>query len=185
MSEFKYLFSPLKIGSVVIPNRIHFAAHMTNFGEDQQISERHVYYYRERAKGGCGLITTEEMTVHPTDHAYEKLVDAFDSRVIPGYQRLTRAIHEYDTKIFAQLNHNGMQADGKISRLPVWGPSAGADPRPDRPGIQAAVPSGVSQFSSVIHISYLLPCPSGCGSRYGPPQAVWLPARPCPLQRAL
>lgn len=128
MSEFKYLFSPLKIGQVVVPNRIHFAAHMTNFGEDQQISERHIYYYRDRAKGGCGLITTEEMTAHPTDHAYEKLVDAFDPDVIPGYEKLTRTIHEYDTKIFAQLNHNGMQADGTISRLPVWGPSPGADP---------------------------------------------------------
>jgi 2,4-dienoyl-CoA reductase-like NADH-dependent reductase (Old Yellow Enzyme family) len=128
MKEFKYLFSPLQIGSVVVPNRIHFAAHMTNFGEDQKISERHIYYYLERAKGGCGLITTEEMSVHPTDHAYEKLVDAFEPDVVPGYKRLTQRIHDYDTKIFAQLNHNGMQADSTISRLPVWGPSPGADP---------------------------------------------------------
>lgn len=128
MIEFKYLFSPLKIGSVVVPNRIHFGSHLTNFSEDYQISERHIYYYRERAKGGCGLITTEEMTAHPTDHAYEKLVDAFDPQVIPGYKKLTRSIHEYETRIFAQLNHNGMQADGKISRLPVWGPSPGVDP---------------------------------------------------------
>ncbi|MFC1839458.1 mycofactocin system FadH/OYE family oxidoreductase 2 [Thermodesulfobacteriota bacterium] len=128
MNEFKYLFSPLKIGNLVVPNRIHFAAHMTNFGEDQQISDRHIYYYRERAKGGCGLITTEELTVHPSDHAYDKLVDAFKPEVVNGYKRLTRAVHRYDTKIFAQLNHNGMQADGTISRLPVWGPSPGADP---------------------------------------------------------
>jgi len=111
-----------------VPNRIHFAAHLTNFGEDQKISERHIHYYRERAKGGCGLITTEELTVHPTDHAYDKLVDAFKPDVIPGFQALTRTIHEYDTKIFAQLNHNGMQGDGTISRLPVWGPSTGSDP---------------------------------------------------------
>lgn len=128
MSEFKYLFSPLKIGSVVVPNRIHFAAHMTNFSEEQKISERHVYYYQERAKGGCGMITTEELTVHPSDHAYEKLVDAFNPNVIPGFKNLTQTIHQYDTKIFAQLNHNGMQADGSISRLPVWGPSPGKDP---------------------------------------------------------
>lgn len=128
MSAYHYLFSPLKIGFVVVPNRIHFAAHLTNLSENHQISERHVDYYRERAKGGCGLITTEEMTVHPSDLAYEKLVDAFLPSVIPGFQRLTRAIHAYDTKIFAQLNHNGMQADGKLSRLPVWGPSAGKDP---------------------------------------------------------
>ena len=113
---------------MVVPNRIHFAAHLTNFGVAQRISERHIQYYRERAKGGCGLITTEELTVHPTDHAYDKLVDAFEPDVIPGFQALTRAVHEYETKIFAQLNHNGMQGDGTISRLPVWGPSPGSDP---------------------------------------------------------
>jgi mycofactocin system FadH/OYE family oxidoreductase 2 len=128
VSEFKYLFSPLQIGSVVVPNRIHFAAHMTNFGEEHRISERHVHYYRERARGGCGLITTEELTVHPTDLAYERLVDAFEPAVIPGFKKLTRTIHEYDTKIFAQLNHNGIQGYGKLSRLPVWGPSPGRDP---------------------------------------------------------
>jgi mycofactocin system FadH/OYE family oxidoreductase 2 len=128
VSEYRYLFSPIKIGSVVIPNRINFAAHLTNLSENHQISEHHIYYYRERAKGGCGLITTEELTVHPSDLAYAKLVDAFVPEVIPGFERLTRTIHEYDTRIFAQLNHNGMQADGKISRLPVWGPSPGVDP---------------------------------------------------------
>jgi mycofactocin system FadH/OYE family oxidoreductase 2 len=116
------------MGSVVVPNRVNFAAHLTNLAEDQRISDAHVYYYRERAKGGCGLITTEELTVHPSDHAYDKLVDAFEPEVIAGFQKLTRTIHEFDTKIFAQLNHNGMQADGTISRLPVWGPSPGADP---------------------------------------------------------
>ena len=128
MKDFHYLFSPLKLGTVVVPNRIHFAAHLTNFAVDQKISERHIHYYRERAKGGCGLITTEELTVHPTDHAYDKLVDAFEPDVISGFQALTRTIHEYDTKIFAQLNHNGMQGDGTVSRLPVWGPSTGSDP---------------------------------------------------------
>ena len=128
MSEYRYLFSPLKLGSVVVPNRINFAAHLTNLSRDHQISEEHIYYYRERAKGGCGLITTEELTVHPSDLAYAKLVDAFVPEVIPGFLDLTRTIHEYDTKIFAQLNHNGMQADGKLSRLPVWGPSPGKDP---------------------------------------------------------
>ena len=128
MSEWRYLFSPLKIGSVVVANRIHFAAHMTNFGEDHKISEAHVYYYRERARGGCGLITTEELSVHPSDNPYDKLVEAFEPDVIPGFQALTKAIHRYETRIFAQLNHNGSQGDGKISRLSVWGPSPSKDP---------------------------------------------------------
>ena len=126
--EYRYLFSPLKIGSVIVPNRINFGAHLTNLSEDHKISEDQIYYYRERAKGGCGLITTEELSIHPSDLAYEKLVDAFDPEAIPGFRELTRVIHHYDTRIFAQLNHNGLQADGKNSRRPVWGPSAGKDP---------------------------------------------------------
>ena len=43
MSEFKYLFSPLKIGATQVPNRIHFAAHMTNYAVDNLISDLEVY----------------------------------------------------------------------------------------------------------------------------------------------
>ncbi len=128
MAEFKFLFSPLQIGTVVLPNRISFSAHLTNFGEKHCISERHVYYYRERAKGGAGLIVTEELSVHHSDHPYEELVFAFDPQVIGGYRKLTDAIHQYQTKIFAQLNHNGTQGDGSFTRMPVWGPSPVIDP---------------------------------------------------------
>lgn len=128
MSDYIYLFSPLKIGSVVVPNRINFAAHLTNLSLGQKVSDAQIRYYCERAAGGCGLITTEELTVHPSDHAYDKLIDAFEPDVLPGFKKLTDAIHQYDTKIFAQLNHNGMQSDGSISRRPVWGPSPVADP---------------------------------------------------------
>lgn len=121
--QFKYLFSPLPIGRVIVPNRISFSAHLTNFAEDCLPSERHVYYLAARARGGTGLIITEEQSVHPTDRAYEKLVEAFRPEVIPGYKKITRAVHEYETKIFAQLNHNGQQCSGAFSRLPVWAPS--------------------------------------------------------------
>lgn len=121
--QFKYLFSPLKIGNTTVPNRICFSPHLTNFAEKGLPGERHIYYLTERAKGGAGLIITEEQTVHPTDHAYEKLVDAFDPAVVPCYHKICNSVHEYETKIFAQLNHNGAQGDGTISRLPVWAPS--------------------------------------------------------------
>ncbi len=121
--QFKYLFSPLQIGKITVPNRISFSAHLTNLAERNLPSERYMYYLAERAKGGAGLIITEEQSVHPTDHAYEKLIDAYKPEVVPGYRRICRAIHEYETKIFAQLNHNGGQGDGSYSRLPVLGPS--------------------------------------------------------------
>lgn len=127
MSLFQYLFSPLKIGTTVIKNRISFQPHLTNFAEKGLPSERQMYYWGERAKGGAGLIITEEMSVHPTDMAYEKMIDAYHAAVIPGFRKITDYVHRYDSRIFAQLNHNGQQCDGSISRKPVWAPS----PMPD------------------------------------------------------
>jgi mycofactocin system FadH/OYE family oxidoreductase 2 len=120
---FKFLFSPLRIGRITVPNRISFSAHLTNFAEKGLPSERHTFYYAARARGGTGLIITEEQAVHPTDRSYEKSVEAFQPEVIPRFKEITRAVHEYETKIFAQLNHNGQQCDGSLSRLPVWAPS--------------------------------------------------------------
>ena len=120
---FPNLFSPLRIGQVEVKNRISFQPHLTNLAVNNLPSERQMYYWGERAKGGAGLIITEELTVHPTDMAYEKLIDVYHKEVIPGFKKITDYCHQYDVRIFAQLNHNGQQGDGSISRLPVWAPS--------------------------------------------------------------
>lgn len=126
--QYQYLFTPLRIGSTLVPNRIVFAAHLTNLAEDNLPGPRLIAYYAERARGGCGLIITEEQSVHPSDWAYQKLIHGFNPHVVPAYRRLTRTIHEYETRIFAQINHNGMQASSAYSRRPVLGPSPLVDP---------------------------------------------------------
>lgn len=126
-SSEKLLFTPLKIGSITLKNRIVFSAHLTNYAEDFMPSYRHGYYYRERARGGAGLIITEEHSTHPTDHPYEKLIHAFDPAVIPHYRRITDMVHAEGVPILAQINHNGGQGSGMFTRLPVWAPSSVAD----------------------------------------------------------
>lgn len=127
-SQTRLLFTPIKIGNLTLQNRIVFSAHLTNYAEDFMPSERHAYYYRERARGGAGLIITEEHSTHPTDHPYEKLIHAFNAKVIPGYRRITDLVHREGVPIFAQINHNGGQGSGMFTRLPAWAPSALADP---------------------------------------------------------
>lgn len=127
-TEFPNLFSPVRIGPVTLKNRIVFPAHLTNYAENHLPTSRHAFYYGERARGGAGLIITEEQSVHPTDLAYEKLIDAFDPRVIPGYRQITYEVHRHGGKIFAQLNHNGQQGSSAYSRIPLWGPSSIPDP---------------------------------------------------------
>ncbi|HMS49481.1 MAG: mycofactocin system FadH/OYE family oxidoreductase 2 [Candidatus Microthrix subdominans] len=124
----RLLWSPLRLGPVTVRNRVVFSAHLTNYAVDGRPSPQHVAYYADRAEGGAGLIITEEHSTHPTDWPYEKLIHGFNRDVIPGYKAITEAVHAHRTPIFAQINHNGGQASSMYTRLPVWAPSAVADP---------------------------------------------------------
>jgi 2,4-dienoyl-CoA reductase (NADPH2) len=125
---YRYLWSPLRLGPVEVRNRIVFSAHLTNYARNGLPTDQHAAYYAARAAGGTGLIITEEHSTHPTDWPYEKLIHGFHREVIPGYKRITDAVHRHRVPIFAQINHNGGQASSMYSRLPVWGPSPVADP---------------------------------------------------------
>ncbi len=122
------IWSPLQLGPVTVRNRIVFSAHLTNYARDGLPTEQHAAYYAARAAGGAGLIITEEHSTHPTDWPYEKLIHGFHPEVIPGYRRITEAVHRHRVPILAQINHNGGQASSMYSRLPVWAPSPVADP---------------------------------------------------------
>src|SRR6202051_4061055 len=119
----RHLFPPLRIGPVTVPNRIVFAAHLTNYATDGLPTEQHAAYYAARAAGGAGLIITEEHSTHSTDWPYEKLIHGVNPEVVDGYRRITERVHAHDVPIFAQINHNGGQASSMYSRLPVWAPS--------------------------------------------------------------
>lgn len=124
---FDHLFNPLMMGKVTLPNRICFLAHRTNFAKGGRLDDRHVAYYRRRAQGGCGLIIVGDLSIHPNDRPWEAMIEAYDPGVVQDYQRLTEAVHEFESSIFAQLNHYGFQSSGAITRHAVWGPSALSD----------------------------------------------------------
>ncbi|MCF8781799.1 mycofactocin system FadH/OYE family oxidoreductase 2 [Rhodococcus ruber] len=122
------LAAPLRLGPVTLRNRVVFSAHLTNFAVDGLPTAQHAAYYAARARGGAGLIVSEEHTVHPTDRPYEKLIRGYDPAVVPGYRRITAAVHGHGGRILAQLNHNGAQGSGMYTGLPLWAPSAVPDP---------------------------------------------------------
>jgi mycofactocin system FadH/OYE family oxidoreductase 2 len=126
--RYRHLFSPLRVGPLTLRNRVVFSAHLTNYARDGLPTAQHAAYYAARAAGGAGLIITEEHSTHRTDWPYEKLIRGFAPEVIPGYRRITDAVHAHDVPVLAQLNHNGGQACGMYSRLPAWAPSPVPDP---------------------------------------------------------
>ena len=123
------------MGPLTLANRVVFAAHLTNYACDGLPTEQHAAYYARRARG-AGLIITEEHSVHPADQPYEKLIQGYRPEAIPGYRRITGAVHAHGVPVLAQLNHNGGRSSGMYSPPP----GAGADPGPGpavRRGTQA------------------------------------------------
>ena len=84
-------------------------------------------YYGQRAQGGAGLIVVGELTLHPSDRPYEKMVQLQAGADLSGLKDLARQLHQEETLLLAQLNHRGFQSHGLINRRPVWGPGALAD----------------------------------------------------------
>ena len=123
----EHLFTPLRLRSLTLPNRVCFLAHRTNFGQQGRLTDRHVAYYRRRALGGCGLIILGELSLHPNDRPWETMILTYHPQAVRDLQRLTKAVHELDTPIFAQLTHHGFQSSGALTRREVWGPSALSD----------------------------------------------------------
>jgi mycofactocin system FadH/OYE family oxidoreductase 2 len=121
------LFSPLRIRETELPNRVCLLAHRTNFGSAGRITDRHIAYYRRRAQGGCGTIIVGELAVHPDDRPWESLIDVQHSEAVADFEKLTNAIHQFDTRVIAQLNHHGFQSSGYVTRKAILGPSAVAD----------------------------------------------------------
>src|SRR5699024_4631820 len=104
--------------------RIVFCAHLTNLAAEGLPTAEHAAYYGARARGGAGLIITEEHTVHPSDRPYEKLIRGYDPASTVGHRRITDAAHAHGAVILAQLNHNGAQGSSMYTRGRLRAPGA-------------------------------------------------------------
>jgi 2,4-dienoyl-CoA reductase-like NADH-dependent reductase (Old Yellow Enzyme family) len=120
--ELKYLFSPYKIGNVLIKNRILRSATAENMAEGGHPSDQLIEFYAELAKGGVGLIITGGIAVDPSSTFSRKGPSLFDDSFISSHKSLVQSTHDFDTKIAAQIGHTGRQSSNK--RYEAVAPSA-------------------------------------------------------------
>lgn len=118
-SRFPKLFEPGMIGPVKVKNRIIKTANGTSFMEvDQTCGPRMVAYYERFARGGTGFLVVESCgTEYPLgiqhvhyhdDGSYQGVQLHFDDdRLIPGFKKLTEAVHKYGCKVSIQFQHAG------------------------------------------------------------------------------
>ena len=107
MSQFARLFSPLRLRSLEIRNRILSTGHQTYLAENCLPSAGLVAYHEARARGGAGLIVAEAARFHETGLSDSPEIVVTSDNCIPGYRRLAEAVHKHGCKIFGQLSHSG------------------------------------------------------------------------------
>src|SRR6266851_7662386 len=131
MGAYPHLFSPLRIGSITVRNRIMQTAHVKLFAHNAVDSKRNVDYQAARARGGAGLLITGNRIVHPNSTTgFPRVAWAYLPEALDADRRLTDAVHEHGTFIFEQLNHFGLNAssDSADDLRVLWGPSAVKSP---------------------------------------------------------
>jgi 2,4-dienoyl-CoA reductase (NADPH2) len=110
MSE---LYSPGKIGQVQLKNRLVMAAMTLGYCSQGMINDRIIEFFRQRARGGVGLIDFGGLQIDPIRTTEYDFVNINDDACISGLRRLTDAVHDEGAKIFGQLWHAGRYARSK------------------------------------------------------------------------
>jgi N-ethylmaleimide reductase len=119
------LFTPVKLGSLELPNRIVMSP-MTRIraGEGCVPSERMARYYSQRAS--AGLIITEGTHPSPMGRGYTYPPGLHTDEQAAGWRKVTDAVHDAGGRIFVQLMHAGRVSHSSLlpgHALPV-APSA-------------------------------------------------------------
>ena len=107
------LFTPIRIGSLQVRNRICMPALHLQYAEDRQCSERMVEFYRARAASGCGLIIVGGIGIDFVGSGI--LMPTIESDdYIAGFTKLADACHEEGAAIMLQLFHAGRYSFSKL-----------------------------------------------------------------------
>jgi len=126
--ELKHLFSPLKIKSMELRNRIVMPPMTTIMANaDGTVGDAFIEYYTTRARGGAALITVETVEVHPYTHnlalGERGFTAIYDDRFISGLKRFTESIHSAGAKCSVQLHHTGRAMIMLDPKYPPLAPS--------------------------------------------------------------
>ena len=123
--KFPTMFSPIRIGTVTVPNRFVVPPMGNNFANtDGTISGRSLAYYQARAKGGFGLITIESTVVYQEAKGGPRKPCLFSDESVESFRAVADACHAYGAKVSIQLQHAGPEGNSALTGYPLKAASA-------------------------------------------------------------
>ena len=119
------LFSPFTIRGKVIKNRLVVGPMVTNYCDSEgKATEKFVEYLAERARGGFGMIITEDYAVDPMGKGFKFLPGLWNDDQIEGHKQVPARAHEHGAVILAQIYHCGRQTSEAVIGAKPFAPSA-------------------------------------------------------------
>ena len=108
--SYPLLFSPLKVGTTTLPNRVIMGSMHTGLEEVKGGFKRLAKFYSERAKGGVGLIVTGGIA--PNRAGVTAWGGARMTKLTHAkqHEQITNAVHNEGGKIVMQILHAGRYA---------------------------------------------------------------------------
>ena len=120
----KHLFSPIRIGSMEVKNRIVLPPMTVGYGVPEgTVSEKHRDYYEARAQGGAGLIITEAAGVHAQRKYGMFPLGLYEDAQIQSWRELAEATHRHGAKLAVQLMDPGPESIMMLTGIQPAGPS--------------------------------------------------------------
>ncbi|KAF7294732.1 Oxidored-FMN domain-containing protein [Mycena indigotica] len=128
-STMSSLFTPLKLGSITISNRIGMSALTRNRSSATVPNEVMLEYYFQRAKGGAGFIISEGTLITRQGTEWQAAPGVWNDAQVAGWKKITNAVHGAGSKMYCQVWHLGRvshpDAPEQIAAgEPVYAPSA-------------------------------------------------------------
>jgi len=131
----RYLFSPITINQLEIRNRIAYPSLGLLYSYDSKLNQRYTDFFRERARGGAGIVTVGPVGVDFLGSGLLALSIA-DDAVIEDFATVTDIIKAEGARAWIQLFHAGAYShpfliDGKdpIAPSAVYSKYSKATPR--------------------------------------------------------
>ena len=124
MANHPSLFDPIQVGDLHLSNRIFMAPLTRLRGTPDHIpTPIMVDYYTQRAS--AGLIISEGIPIDPLGVGYANVPGLWSQQQVEAWKPVTKAVHDKDGHIFAQIWHVGRISDPELlgGQLPV-APSA-------------------------------------------------------------
>jgi len=128
MSNTAALFTPLKVGSKTMGNRISMSAMTRNRAIGTVPNDLMVEYYHQRAAGGAALIATEGILITRQGSEWPWAPGIWNEDHIKSWKKITDQVHTDGAIIYAQLWHLGRIShpdaeEQKLAGVPVYAPS--------------------------------------------------------------